>query len=72
MRMPSVEFQRFRKRGYIFTHQSRAITAWDAALMFFIVYITVYTPLVLVFKDQVSWSLPSSSIDNNTFANVRQ
>ena len=71
IKAPLTAFCFFRERGYIFSHTSMAITVWDALLMILIIYVAIYTPLVLVFEDQVVWRIYDTGINYHSFANVR-
>ena len=52
---PRNSWRSFKKRGYIFSHSAWMVNMWDALLAAFILYTAFYTPLVLVFGDEVSW-----------------
>lgn len=68
LRYPGKSWRAFKKRGYIISHESSWVNAWDWCLMILILYTAIIAPLVLVFEE-LRWDL--GSIDYDSFANVR-
>lgn len=48
-------FRTLKKRRWVFSHKSAVISAWDWMLCLFVLYTAIYTPLQLVFPEEILW-----------------